>query len=78
MSVLDQDCAIPPDEKTVVKKYSVMYTPEQIVARAWKDLKKKNRDVSVYGAFARGQALLVKLLPHKLVMKVWMNQQKLN
>lgn len=72
------DRAIPPDEKTVVKKYAVMYTPEQIVARAWKDLKKKNRDVSVYGAFARGQALLVKLLPHKLVMKVWMNQQKLN
>ena len=65
-------------EKTIVKKYVVMYKPEQIVKRAWKDLKKKNRDVSIHGTVARGQALLVKLLPHRLVMRVWMNQQKLN
>ena len=64
-------------EKTVVKKYVVMYKPEQIVKRAWKDLKKKNRDVSIHGTTARGQALLVKLLPHRLVMRVWMKQQKL-
>ncbi|MBQ4053785.1 MAG: SDR family NAD(P)-dependent oxidoreductase [Clostridia bacterium] len=64
-------------EKTIVKKYVVMYKPEQIVKRAWKDLKKKNRDVSIHGAKSRGQALLVKLLPHRLVMWVWMKQQKL-
>ena len=64
-------------EKTIVKKYAVMYEPTQIVNRAWKDLKKKNRDVSIFGAYARGQALLVKLLPHRTVMKVWMKQQKL-
>ena len=64
-------------EKTIVKKYVVMYKPEQIVNRAWKDLKKKNRDVSIHGATARGQALLVKLLPHRIVMNVWMKQQKL-
>ena len=72
------DRAITPDEKTVVKKYVAMYTPDQIVKRAWKDAKKKNRDVSICGAKAKGQTLLVKLLPHKLVMKVWMSQQKLN
>lgn len=64
-------------EQTVVKKYAVMYEPKQIVARAWKDVKKKNRDVSIYGAYARGQALLVKLLPHRLVMRIWMKQQGL-
>ena len=64
-------------EKTIVKKYAVMYEPTQIVNRAWKDLKKKNRDVSIFGAYARGQALLVKILPHRTVMKVWMKQQKL-
>lgn len=64
-------------EQTVVKKYAVMYEPKQIVGRAWKDAKKKNRDVSIYGAYARGQALLVKLLPHRLVMRIWMKQQGL-
>ena len=64
-------------EKTIVKKYAVMYEPTQIVKRAWKDMKKKNRDVSIHGAYARGQAWLVKVLPHSVVMKVWMKQQKL-
>ncbi len=64
-------------EKTVVKKYSVMYEPPQIVKRAWKDLKKKNRDVSIYGGKAKGQALLVKLFPHRFVMWVWLKQQGL-
>ena len=65
------------DETTVVKKYAVMYEPQQIVARAWKDAKHKNRDISICGAYSKGQALLVKLLPHKVVMSVWMNQQGL-
>ena len=64
--------------ESVVKKYTAMYEPTQIVTRAWKDAKKKKRDVSIYGTKAKGQALLVKLLPHKIVMKVWMRQQKLN
>ena len=71
------DRAISPDEKTVVKKYAVMYEPQQIVKQAWKDLKNKHRDVSIYGATAKGQALLVKLLPHRLVMWVWTKQQEL-
>ena len=64
-------------QKTVVKKYVVMYEPKQIVTRAFKDLKHKKRDVSICGFVSRGQALLVKLLPHKLVMSIWQNQQKL-
>ena len=60
----------------VVKKYAVMYKPEDIVAQTWKDAKKR-KEVSVYGFTAKGQKLLVKLLPHSLVMNVWMKQQKL-
>ena len=71
------DRAIDQGEKTIVKKYVAMYEPKQIVARAWKDAKKKKRDVSICGFKAKGQVLLVKLLPHRLVMKVWMKQQKL-
>jgi short-subunit dehydrogenase len=63
-------------ENQVVKKYIAMYEPEQIVKRAIRDAKKR-KDVSFYGFKARGQALLVKLLPHKLVMTIWQNQQKL-
>lgn len=64
-------------EDAVVKKYVVMYDPKDIVDRAWKDLA-HGKDVSVYGTVARGQRLLVKLLPHSLVMKIWMRQQDLS
>ena len=60
----------------MVKKYVAMYTPEQIVSKAWKDVK-KGKDVSMYGFTARTQTLLAKLLPHGFVMSYWMNQQKL-
>ena len=69
------DRAVVTDE-AVVKKYVAMYDPKDIVRRAWRDLK-RGRDVSIYGFKARGQAALVKLLPHRLVMDIWMKQQKL-
>ena len=53
-----------------------MYTPEQIVSKAWKDVK-KGKDVSMYGFTAKTQTLLAKLLPHSFVMSFWMDQQKL-
>lgn len=65
-------------EKKVVKKYIALYEPQQIVQKAWKDAKRKKRDVSIYGGKAKFQALLVKILPHRLVMRVWLKQQKLN
>ena len=64
-------------EKKVVKKYIALYEPRQIVQKAWKDAKRKKRDVSIYGGKAKFQALLVKILPHRLVMRVWLKQQKL-
>ncbi len=61
-------------DNPVVKKYIVMYDPESIVKKAWKDVKKK-KDVSIYGLVAKGQIFLVKHLPHGFVMKTWMKQQ---
>ena len=70
------DRSINKNKEAVVKKYVAMYIPEQIVSRAWRDLK-KGKDVSMYGFTARFQTLLAKILPHSFVMSYWLNQQKL-
>ena len=71
------DRAVVSEEKPVVKKYVAMYDPEDIVTRAWRDAK-RGKDVSKYGFIARVQAGLAKILPHSLVMSVWMAQQDLD
>ncbi len=68
--------AIDSEKETIVKKYTAMYRPEQIVKRAWRDAK-KGKDVSKFGFVARFQAVLAKLLPHSFVMSYWINQQGL-
>ena len=55
--------------------YNKFFTPEQVIDRAVRDMK-KGRDVSVCGASIRAQVRLTKLLPHRLVMKIWCRQQK--
>ena len=47
-----------------------------MVAQGLKDLYKTRKDMSIPGLGVKLQVLGVKLLPHKLVMKTWMNQQK--
>ena len=47
-----------------------------MVATGLRDLYKSKKDVSIHGLPVKLQVLGVKLLPHSLVMKVWMNQQK--
>jgi len=68
--------AIDAEEEPVVKKYIAMYEPDQIVMRAWRDAR-RGKDVSRYGFKARGQSMLTKIVPHSLVMDIWMNQQSL-
>lgn len=55
--------------------YNKFFTPQQVIRRAIQDMK-KGKDVSVCGASVRWQVFLTKLLPHRLVMKVWCRQQK--
>lgn len=64
------------NEKKVVKKYVCMYQPENIVSQTYKDLR-KGKDVSIYGIISKAQIVATKLLPHSLVMKIWLNQQDL-
>jgi short-subunit dehydrogenase len=59
----------------VITYYNQFFTAEQVVKRALRDMK-KGKDVSVVGPMIRGQVLLTKLLPHRLVMKIWLRQQK--
>lgn len=72
------DRAVKDGTKEVVIKYIVMYRPEDVVKKALKDFNKKNKDISMYGFKNNLQIFLTKFLPHKLVMKIWMKQQKLN
>lgn len=64
------------EKNKVIKKYIVMYDPKDIISKAYKDLEKK-KEVSVYGFIANAQKILCKILPHKLVMKIWKKDQKL-
>ena len=58
-----------------VSYFDRWYTPEQVVERAMKDLKKKKK-VSILGLPVRNQVRLVKLLPADWVMNIWCRQQK--
>ena len=71
------DRAIDDDNKKVVIKYDVMYKKEEVVKQLIKDLN-KNKEMSVYGLLNKAQRLLVKILPHKLIMSIWMYKQKLD
>ena len=55
--------------------YNRFYTADQVVRRALRDMKKR-KDVSICGFPIRAQVFFTKLLPHKLVMKIWCKQQK--
>lgn len=62
-------------DASAVTNFDVLYAPKDVVARALKDLEGGRKDVSVYGATAKLQHLLVKLLPHRLVMHIWCKRQ---
>lgn len=60
----------------VIKYYACLYKSSDIVRRAIKDSFKK-KDVSLYGFTSKLNVILAKIFPHKLVMWIWMKQQKL-
>ena len=59
-----------------VQYYNHLYEAKDVVATGLKDLYKSKKDYSVHGLPIRNQVRLVKLLPHSIVMRVWVNQQK--
>lgn len=58
-----------------VTYYNRIFQPQDVAKRAVRDMK-KGKDLSILGASVRAQVFFTKLLPHKLVMRIWMNQQK--
>ena len=56
--------------------YNRLYEAKDVMATALKDLYRTKKDVSIHGFPVRWQVRLVKLLPHSLVMNIWMKQQK--
>lgn len=61
--------------KEVVIYYAAKYNSANVVKKLIKDMN-SNKDMSVYGFVNNMQWILAKILPHKLVMKIWMHQQK--
>ncbi|MBE6942838.1 MAG: SDR family NAD(P)-dependent oxidoreductase [Ruminococcaceae bacterium] len=59
-----------------VQNYVCFHEAKDVVATGLHDLYKTKKQVSVHSFVAKFQRLLVKLVPHSIVMKVWMNQQK--
>lgn len=55
--------------------FNKIYDAKDVIAKAYRDAKRK-KQVSIYGFIIRAQVLLVKLLPHSIVMKIWLKQQK--
>ncbi len=72
------DRAIDDNKKKVVIKYVAMYEAKDVMRKAIKDLYNIKKDVSCYGFKNKFQWFLTKLIPHKFVMTVWTNQQKLD
>lgn len=59
-----------------VTYYNVMYEAKDVIKTALRDLYHSKKDVSIHGLPVKLQVFAVKLLPHKLIMNIWMKQQK--
>lgn len=63
-------------EKKTVTYFNRLYESADVVKLALRDMK-RGKDVSILGRPVRNQVRAVKLLPHKLIMSIWMKQQGL-
>ena len=59
-----------------VQYFDRLYEAKDVVQTGLKDLYHSKKDCSIHGFPVRFQVFLVKLLPHSLVMNVWLRQQK--
>ena len=64
------------NEANEIQYFNHVYEAEDVVATGLKDLYKTRKDYSVHGLPIKALVLLVKCLPHSLVMKIWQTQQK--
>ena len=59
-----------------VQNFNYVYEADECVATGLKDLYRSKKDYSIHGLPVKLQVLGVKLLPHSIVMNIWLNQQK--
>ena len=64
------------NDENEVQYYNYLWEAKDVVATGLKDLYKTRKDYSVHGFPIRMQVRLVKLLPHGMVMRTWLSQQK--
>jgi len=66
--------ALSSDAKAVTYENRI-YEAKDVMATALKHLYTTKKDVSIHGLPVRMQVWMVKLLPHGLVMRIWLRQQ---
>jgi short-subunit dehydrogenase len=59
-----------------VQYFNILYEAKDVVATGLHDLYKTRKDYSVHGLPVQNQVRAVKLVPHSIVMNIWLNQQK--
>ena len=59
-----------------VQYFNRLYEAKDCVATGLKDLYNSKKDCSIHGLPVKLQVLGVKLMPHRIVMNIWQNQQK--
>lgn len=59
-----------------VQYFNRLYEAKDCVATGLKDLYKSKKDYSVHGLPVKIQVFMVKIVPHSIVMNIWLNQQK--
>jgi len=59
-----------------VQYFDRLYEAGDVVRTGLKDLYHSRKDYSVHGFPVKFQVFLVKLVPHRFVMDIWLNQQK--
>ena len=59
-----------------VQYFDRLYEAKDCVATGLKDLYRSKKDYSVHGLPVKLQVAMVKIVPHSIVMKIWLNQQK--
>lgn len=62
--------------KKGTNRFSGMVTPDVVAKKALNDAM-RGKDISVYGLYVKSTHLLSKLLPQRMMMKVWLGQQKI-
>jgi len=59
-----------------VQFFDRLYEADEVVTTGLKDLYRSKKDYSIHGLPVQLQVLGVKIMPHSIVMNIWLNQQK--